>query len=200
MSIFLFALNTVHGLRRKSGIFPIKAIMTQKQNDREKETLQMKIEVSLLREENARLRDINRMNSEGLKEHCRLFRILRPPRIPISADRKLYIAGLQLFRCKAIHGKESCPRWMLPGCEGSFGPEGFEIHHELEWSVGYQNTGVCVAVCHACHALAHRHARMKAAESQDAEQSTAPVVAAGENGIAPTCGDELSAVCPSQND
>ena len=128
----------------------------------ETESLRLQLEIARLKEENQRLLQVNRMNEAALKEHSRLFRILKPSRIPINHDRKLYIAGEQLYKCKAIHGREKCPRWLL--AEGSFGGEGFEIHHELEWSVGYQNAGTCVAICHSCHALASRLSRMKQME------------------------------------
>eukprot|EP00966_Prymnesium_polylepis_P334482 7389862-Prymnesium_polylepis.1 len=67
------------------------------------------VDLAHVREENQRLRDVNRMNSEALKEHSKLFKT-------------------------------------------------------------FQNAGVCVALCHACHALAHRHARIKVAEAKGVEE------------------------------
>ena len=132
--------------------------------DNEKVILKLQLEIARLSVENKKLIEVNKMCAEQLKEQSRLFQKIKPNRLMISAERKLYIAGEALFKCAAIHGKEKCPRWLL--ADGSFGAEGFEIHHNgLEWSIGYQNAGQCVAVCHSCHGLASRLHRMKLAEA-----------------------------------
>ena len=127
----------------------------------------MQVEIGRLNEENRKLAHVNKICCEQLREQSGLFQKLKPTRLLLSSERKLYIAGEQLFRCNAPHGRDKCPRWLLN--DGQFGPEGFEIHHEVEWSVSYQNAGVTVAICHSCHGLASRLHRMKIAESTGKE-------------------------------
>ena len=130
--------------------------------DYEKEMLRLQVEVGRLREENSLLKRVNTMNSEALKETSKLFQKLKPQRPFLSADKKLFIAGEQLFKCAAPHGKEKCPRWLLN--EGSFDAAGFEIDHITQWAVGYRNAGELSAICHACHGLKCRIERIKMAE------------------------------------
>ena len=130
--------------------------------------MKLTLELAQVRDENKKLNEVFKMTSEQVKEQSKLFRKLKPQRLLLSTDRELYIAGEQLFKCAAPHGKQSCPRWLLN--EGQFGPEGFEIHHELDWSIGYHNTGCTVAICHSCHGLASRLQQIKLAEATGEEE------------------------------
>ena len=124
--------------------------------------LECQLENARLREEIEKLSDVNKMNTEALKENCKLFQKLKPQRPYLSTDRKLFIAGQQLFRCSAPHGRDKCPMHILNG--GSFNEAGFEIDHWTRYSVGYRNAGELSAMCHACHALKSRLERISLAE------------------------------------
>ena len=126
--------------------------------DIENELLKCQLENARLREENKKLSAVNKMNTEALKENCKLFQKLKPQRPFISGERKLFIAGVQLFRCSAPHGKEKCPMHILNG--GSFNEAGFEIDHWTRFAVGYRNVGELSAMCHSCHALKSRLERL----------------------------------------
>ena len=49
---------------------------------------------------------VNKICCEQLREQSRLFQKLKPTRLLLSSERKLYIAGEQLFRCNAPHPKQ----------------------------------------------------------------------------------------------
>jgi len=143
---------------------PLKEPASASEQEKEIEMLRLKLEVATMREEIQTLRAVHNEQMEALKENARLFQKLKPSRdtIRLSSERKLLIAGQQLFRCAAPHGREKCPCWLLN--EGSFGESGFEIDHELPWSKGYTHTGQLRAVCHLCHGLLSRLQRIEAAE------------------------------------
>ena len=122
------------------------------------QSLECQLENARLRDELKKLSDVNKMNTEN----CKLFQKLKPHRPYLSADRKLFIAGQQLFRCSAPHGRDKCPMHILNG--GSFNEAGFEIDHWTRYSVGYRNVGELSAMCHACHALKSRMERISLAE------------------------------------
>ena len=151
-----------------------ESISDSKVVDLEKDFLRLQLEMVRLREENKKLCEVNRMNTEALKENCKLFQKLKPQRPFLSTDRKLYIAGLQLFKCAAPHGKDKCPMHLLNA--GSFNEAGFEVDHSTPFCVGYRNVGELSAICHACHALKSRLERIKAAEDTgaDVEEESAP--------------------------
>ena len=150
-------------------------------SDLEKELLKCQLENARLREENKKLSEVNKMNTEALKENCLLFRKLRPQRPFLSSERKLYIAGVQLFRCSAPHGKDKCPMHILNG--GSFNEAGFEIDHWTRFTVGYRNVGELTAMCHACHALKSRLEHLEHLECGRR-------IAAGEEGNGDDAGEE----------
>ena len=135
-------------------------------SDREKEieVLRLKLEVATMREEIQTMRAVHNEQMEALKENARLLQKLKPSRdtLRLSGERKMLIAGQQLFRCAAPHGRDRYPCWLLN--EGSFGEAGFEIDHEVPWSRGYTHTGQLRAVCHLCHGLLSRLQRIEAAE------------------------------------
>ena len=133
--------------------------------DREKVVLRLKLELAGLREENKKLREVNNMNGEALRETSRIFQKLKPVRPTISAERKLYIAGEQLFKCHAPHGRERCPMWLLN--DGSFDAAGFEIDHELKWAQSYRHVGQLRALCAHCHNLKSRLERIALAEEAE---------------------------------
>jgi hypothetical protein len=143
---------------------PRKEPTSPGEKEKEIELLRLKLEVATMREEIQTLRAIHNEQMEALKENARLFQKLKPSRdtIRLSSERKMLIAGQQLFRCAAPHGREKCPCWLLN--EGSFGESGFEIDHELPWSKGYTHTGQLRAVCALCHSLLSRLQRIEAAE------------------------------------
>ena len=74
------------------------------QDDHEKEVLRLRVEIAALREENLLLRKVNTMNGEALRETSKIFQSLKPKRPFLSSEKKLYIAGEQLFKCAAPHG------------------------------------------------------------------------------------------------
>ena len=100
---------------------PRKEPASASEQEKEIEVLRLKLEVATMREEIQTLRAVNGEQMEALKENCRLFSKLKPSRdtIRLSGERKMLIAGTQLFRCAAPHGKDKCPCWLLN--EGSFG-------------------------------------------------------------------------------
>ena len=136
-------------------------------SDLEKELLKCQLENAQLRQENKKLSDVNKMNTDALKENCMLFKKLKPQRPFLSSERKLYIAGVQLFRCSAPHGKDKCPMHVLNG--GSFNEAGFEIDHWTRFTVGYRNVGELTAMCHACHALKSRLERLNSGDEGNGE-------------------------------
>jgi hypothetical protein len=145
-----------------------KEASSASEQEKEIELLRVKLELATMREEMQTLRAVNAQQNEALKENARLFNKLKPSRdtIRLSSERKLLIAGQQLFRCAAPHGRDKCPCWLLN--EGSFGEAGFEIDHELPWSKGYTHTGQLRAVCALCHSLLSRIQRIEALETGEA--------------------------------
>ena len=142
--------------------------MSRRRATSDEETLRLKLELAELREQNNKLEHVNSLLMENLKEHSKLFQRLKPTRLALSSERKLYIAGSQYFKCAAPHGKEKCPCWLLH--EGSFDEAGFEIDHDLPYSVGYRNAGTCSALCYSCHGLKSRLERMKAAGKEEEDE------------------------------
>ena len=132
------------------------------------EVLRLKVALAEQREEILALKEANRVMMEGLRDQSHLFSKIKPQRLPIFPEKKLYIAGLQHFKCAAPHGKEKCPRWLLnkgSHLEGCFDEAGFEIDHATPYSVSYRNTEL-QALCFACHGLKSRLERIRAAEAK----------------------------------
>jgi hypothetical protein len=140
------------------------------EKDSEVELLRLKLQVAEMNEEIAKLKAVNASQQESLKENSRLFMKLKPSRdiMRLSSERKLLVAGEQLFRCAAPHGRDVCPMWQLNG--GNFGPAGFEVDHELPWSRGHVHHGQLRALCHQCHGLLSRLQRIEAVEKGDADE------------------------------
>ena len=90
------------------------------EEDSQRQVLTLKLELAEMREELRRVNVVNAEQQEALKECSRMFMKLKPSRLPLSSEKKLLIAGEQLFRCAAPHGREKCPMWQLN--DGSFGP------------------------------------------------------------------------------
>ena len=109
------------------------------------------------------------MNAEALREQSRMFQSLKPKRPFLSHEKKLYIAGEQLFRCAAPHGKDKCPCWVLN--EGSFSESGFEVDHILKWSKGYRHAGQLRALCFQCHGLQSRLQRIQEADARGSDEN-----------------------------
>ena len=76
------------------------------------------------------------------------LRRVKPKRPRMSATRSIWIAGKQGFKCAG--DRSVCPCWLLR--EGTFGPEGWSIDHERQWSKGYDDreSNLC-ALCATCH-------------------------------------------------
>ena len=78
------------------------------------------------------------------------LRRVKPKRPRMSATRSIWIAGKQGFKCAG--DRSVCPCWLLR--EGTFGPEGWSIDHERQWSKGYDdresNLRALCATCHFC--------------------------------------------------
>lgn len=129
--------------------------------------LRLKLELAEMREELRRVKAVNAEQQEALKECSRIFMKLKPPRPPLSSERKLLIAGEQFYRCAAPHGKEKCPMWALN--DGNFGPAGWEIDHVAPFAKSHRNAGNLVAICHACHGLKCRMERIEAQEGGEEE-------------------------------
>ena len=139
------------------------------EEDSQRQVLTLKLELAEMREELRRVNVVNAEQQEALKECSRMFMKLKPPRLPLSSEKKLLIAGEQLFRCAAPHGREKCPMWQLN--DGSFGPAGFEIDHITQFSKLHRHTGELRALCHMCHGLQSRLQRIDALEREgDAEE------------------------------
>ena len=76
------------------------------------------------------------------------LRRVKPKRPRMSATRSIRIAGKQGFKCAG--DRSVCPCWLLR--EGTFGPEGWSIDHERQWSKGYDDRESNLrALCATCH-------------------------------------------------
>ena len=76
------------------------------------------------------------------------LRRVKPKRPRMSATRSIWIAGKQGFKCAG--DRSVCPCWLLR--EGAFGPEGWSIDHERQWSKGYDDRESNLrALCATCH-------------------------------------------------
>ena len=126
--------------------------------------MQSEIDALRLEREVEQLRDTNRQLTEALRETTRLLHKLRPcGRQPISGERKLYVAGLQRYRCANPHG--TCPLWKCG--DGTFGPEGWDVDHKEPWSTCMRNDVASLqALCGICHNLKSRLERMKALDDE----------------------------------
>lgn len=134
----------------------------------EMEVLQLKLKIAEQQEEIRKLTKAGDMWQHALREQSILFKKLKPSRAPLTAERKLYIAGSQHFRCAAPHGRDKCPNWLL--FEGSFNEAGFEIDHIKPYSEGYRHSGELSALCFTCHGLKSRLERMALAEKVDEDE------------------------------
>eukprot|EP00966_Prymnesium_polylepis_P290415 6708400-Prymnesium_polylepis.1 len=129
--------------------------------------LTLELENARLREEVRKLREVQLMQSEALKESTKLLLKMKPvPRPPLSADRKAIIAGEQLFRCAG--DRSQCPQWLLYG--GSFDAACFEIDHVLGWASSCRGVGALQALCPTCHARKTRLERAMAMEREGVEE------------------------------
>ena len=125
--------------------------------------LTLEIENLRLKEEVRELRSVLREDMTALKESTRLLRRSKPPRPHISSEKKLLIAGEQLFQCAGDRAR--CPMWRLNG--GNFDATGFEIDHIDDWHRSYRSDRrVLQALCHSCHALKTRMARIAELEQK----------------------------------
>jgi|EP00966_Prymnesium_polylepis_P099206 hypothetical protein len=61
----------------------------------------LRLKVAEHREEILALKEANRVMMEGLRDQSHLLSKIRPQRLPIFPEKKLYIAGLQHFKCAA---------------------------------------------------------------------------------------------------
>ena len=111
--------------------------------------LQAELDTIHLQREVDHLKEANRQLTDALRETTRLLVKLRPcGRQQVSGERKLYVAGLQRYRCANPFG--SCPLWRCG--DGTFGPEGWSIDHERQWSKGYDDRESNLrALCATCH-------------------------------------------------
>ena len=76
------------------------------------------------------------------------LRRVKPKRPRMSATRSIWIAGRGGFKCQG--DRRLCPCWLLR--EGTFGPEGWSIDHERQWSKGYDDRESNLrALCATCH-------------------------------------------------
>ena len=76
------------------------------------------------------------------------LRRVKPKRPRMSVTRSIWIAGKQGFKCAG--DRSVCPCWLLR--EGTFGPEGWSIDHERQWSKGYDDREANLrALCATCH-------------------------------------------------
>ena len=70
--------------------------------------LTLEIENLRLKEEVRELRSVLRQDMSALKESTRLLRRCKPPRPHISSEKKLLIAGEQLFQCAGTARAARC--------------------------------------------------------------------------------------------
>ena len=110
--------------------------------------LELELENVRLCEQLRVMSEVVHANNESFKESTRLLLKMKPARPTISADRKMIVAGEQLFRCAG--DRIRCPQWKLHG--GSFDASGYEIDHIIEFSKCYRGAGQLQALCPACHA------------------------------------------------
>ena len=76
------------------------------------------------------------------------LRRVKPKRPRMSATRSIWIAGKTGFKCQG--DRSLCPCWLLR--DGTFGPEGWQIDHEREWSKGYDDRESNLrSLCATCH-------------------------------------------------
>ena len=118
-----------------------------------------------MREEIRTQRAVHNEQMEALKENARLLQKLKPSRdtLRLSGERKMLIAGQQLFRCAAPARQGQMPvlapeRWKLWRSRIRDRPrgslvEGIHAHRATQGRV-----------CHLCHGLLSRLQRIEAAE------------------------------------
>ena len=102
---------------------------------REVERLQHELEVQKLYDEIRALKGVVRAQADALVESNKLLQKQKPARIAMSSDRKIYLAGLQHFKCAG--DRALCPLWRLG--DGSFDSSGWECDHIERWSVSFRN-------------------------------------------------------------
>ena len=126
--------------------------------------LQAELDAIHLQREVDHLKEANRQLTDALRETTRLLVKLRPcGRQQVSGERKLYVAGLQRYRCANPFG--SCPLWRCG--DGTFGPEGWDVDHREPYSTCMRNDVASLqALCGICHNLKSRLERMKLIEEE----------------------------------
>ena len=109
------------------------------------------------------LEEVNSMQTEAIKELTRMLHKSKPhPRPTLSAEKKLYVAGLARFRC--ADPLNNCPLKKIG--DGSFTEHGFEIDHVVPFAKSWHHSGNLRALCPYCHALVSRWQRMQDVEDQ----------------------------------
>ena len=131
-------------------------------SSREAERLQLQLEIVKLQEELRKLREVNAMQTEALVESNKLLQKQKPGRIAMSSDKKIYLAGLQHFKCAG--DQQYCPLYRLG--DGSFDSAGWECDHTERWSISYRNAGNLAALCPMCHNRKTREERINAGEDE----------------------------------
>ena len=131
-------------------------------SSREAERLQLQLEIAKLQEELRMLREVNAMQTEALVESNKLLQKQKPGRIAMSSDKKIYLAGLQHFKCAG--DPRYCPLYRLG--DGSFDCAGWECDHTERWSTSYRNAGNLACLCPMCHNRKTREERINAGEDE----------------------------------
>ena len=124
-----------------------------------------KLELQILKlgEKVRNLEEVNTMQTEAIKELTRMLNRSKPhPRPTLSAEKKLYIAGLARFRC--ADPLNNCPLKQIG--DGTFTEHGFEIDHVVPFAKSWHHSGNLRCLCPYCHALVSRWQRMQDTEDQ----------------------------------
>ena len=121
--------------------------------------LQAELDAIHLQRENELLRDLYMKQTMALRDSTKLLHRLKPfGRPPISNDKKLYVAGLQRFRCANPY--QTCPLHRLG--DGTFDESGFECDHKEMWCSSLRSDiSNLQCLCHMCHGLKSRLERIK---------------------------------------
>ena len=124
--------------------------------------MRLQLEIADLYDELRKLRDVNAMQTEALVESNKLLQKQKPSRIAMSSDKKIYLAGLQHFKCAG--DKSYCPLYKLG--DGSFDSAGWECDHTERWSIAYRNVNNLTCLCPMCHNRKTREERILAGEDE----------------------------------
>ena len=142
-----------------------------------RETLELQLQVSELKRETTGLRDIIHSLTKELKESNRLLRQQRfPPRPRCNSTEKQLIAASQKWRCAGLgeNGPE-CPLITLN--DGLFDSALFIIDHTIPWSKSGRNLNNRKALCPHCSSVKTRreiatnqHRRQEESEESEEEE------------------------------